>query len=156
MSPDDAPPTSDETPQLAHLQEVLEGSDRHKRLEAIRELGLIGPPAIPALPQLHASLKDSNPDIRAAAAVAVGFVGDPSSVKALLPLLEDEEQDVRFQTISALAFLCDPQVAQPLLERYEVETPLIRDQILRALGQLGDTCAYPLLERAIADTDPKI
>jgi HEAT repeat protein len=134
----------------------LDSADCEERVEAIRRLGQQGPEAAEALAKLRQTLKDPEPAIRAATAVAVGFVGSRKDGLLLLPLLDDPAEAVRFQTISALAFLGDPSVAAQLKNRYDDEAPTIRDQILRAIGQLGGPHAYPLLVRGIADPDVRI
>jgi HEAT repeat protein len=134
----------------------LDSADREERVEAIRRLGQQGPEAAEALAKLRQILKDPEPAIRAAAAVAVGFVGSRKDALLLLPLLDDPAEAVRFQTISALAFLGGPSAAAQLKTRYDDEAPTIRDQILRAIGQLGGPHAYPLLARGIADPDARI
>jgi HEAT repeat protein len=134
----------------------LDSSDPDAKAQAIRRLGEQGPDAAEALTKLQKTLKDSDPAIRAAAAVAIGFIGSRKHALLLLPLLEDPADVVRFQTISAIAFLGDPSAAAPLKARYDIEEPVIRDQILRAIGQLGGPHAYPLLARGIADPDAKI
>lgn len=134
----------------------LDSSSTEERTDAIRRLGQQGPDAAEALTKLRQSLRDPEPDIRAAAAVAVGFVGSPKDVPLLVPLLDDPADLVRFQTISALAFLRDPSVAALLKTRYDAEKPMIRDQILRAIGQLGGPHAYPLLARGLRDPDVRV
>ena len=134
----------------------LDSPDREERADAIRRLGQQGPEAVEALAKLQQTLKDPEPAIRAAAAVAVGFIGARKDAPLLLPLLDDPADAVRFQTVSALAFLGDPSVAPQLKTRYDVEAPTIRDQILRAIGQLGGPHAYSLLARGIADPDARI
>lgn len=109
-----------------------------------------------SLPRLENALKDPEPTIRAAAVVAIGFIGSRRHAHRLLWLLEDPAEGVRFQTVSALAFLGDPSVGPKLKTRYGIESTTIRDQILRAIGQLGGPLAYPLLSQAITEPDPQI
>jgi HEAT repeat protein len=127
-----------------------------ERVKAIRRLGEQGPEAAKTLPKLVDALKDPEPTVRAAAVVAIGFIGSREHARTLLPLLEDPASTVRFQTVSALAFLGDPSVGPKLKTRYDIESTTIRDQILRAIGQLGGPLAYPLLAQAITDPDAQI
>jgi PBS lyase HEAT-like repeat. len=52
----------------------------------------LGAPAVPALIQ---ALGDSDSDVRAAAAEALGAIGDPRAVPALIEALGDDLDDVR-------------------------------------------------------------
>src|SRR5262249_47221669 len=109
------------------------------RQEAAKALGVIGPPAIPALVEL---LKDADSDIRIAAADALAHSG--SDARGALPALDkamkDPEQLVREHTAFALAVVVnrDDQFLLPnLINGLQDQDPEVRRQVAMALGRFG-------------------
>jgi len=82
-----------------------------------------------ALPQLLSALSDTDADVRAGAAVALGKIGDASAVGPIIPLLEDKDLAVRCRAAEALVNFGDPRILPALvgaLKRVEIpETVLI-------------------------------
>jgi HEAT repeat protein len=83
-------PNSDKTHLLI---KALESSSARKRIQAIDSLGVLGPLAKEAVPNLLMMLKDQNEDVRAAAAKALGQIGIATEevVNELLTLMRRAE-----------------------------------------------------------------
>ena len=101
------------------LMEGMNDKDKVSRLAAIKALGLLAyAPAVNGI-QEFAAKKYSNAE-RLAAAVALGNMGDKSTIPILQKLLDDEEPNIRWDAAIALAKLEDSsglQVIVNLLDR---------------------------------------
>jgi HEAT repeat protein len=117
---------------------------------------------------LRELLHDRVPDIRARAAHALGTIGDPGSVPALVAALADPEADVRWNAALALARLGRTEGA-PVLSRLLEESAFgaaARDDAaasqralnaIRGLALLGTAGSRALLGRVAAEAaDPEI
>ncbi len=80
-------------PLLAILQEEIEGGDRHLACACVEALGLTG--CRTALPKLISISQDPDRYVRCDVADALGRIGGPRVLVALLPLLWDQEPSVR-------------------------------------------------------------
>ncbi|MGE5360274.1 MAG: HEAT repeat domain-containing protein [Bacteroidales bacterium] len=101
-------------------------------------------------------LKESGPEVRAAAADALGKLGATSAVDALKPLVDDPVFPVRLAAASALLRLHD-MTGMTLLRQLEAsEHPMVRVTALEALsvdaGQAWVSAALSLLQ----DPDPQV
>ena len=133
-----------QTDELTRLCQRLESAQAQERVDTAQLIGLQGPLAMPAAPQLIKMLKSANPDERATAAQALGRVlidparhwrGTPrasepdpfadqrraqqrQAVTALVPLIEDKDDQVRSTAAVALSYLgCEAEPALRELER---------------------------------------
>lgn len=102
-----------------------------------------------ALAPAIAALDDPDPNVRAAAAEAVGLIGGAPAEAALIDLLERPD---RFLRLAALEGLDRLGVAVPIARL----APLVGDRILRhaaiaALARVRDPEAIPLLVRGLGD-----
>ena len=101
------------------LMEGMNDKDKVSRLAAIKALGLLAyAPAVNGI-QEFAAKKYSNAE-RLAAAIALGNMGDKSTIPILQKLLDDEEPNIRWDAAIALAKLEDSsglQVIVNLLDR---------------------------------------
>jgi HEAT repeat protein len=61
------------------------------------------------------ALKDENPDIRASAANALGYIGDIRAVEPLILALNDDLREVRMNAAMALGKIGDSRALQPLI-----------------------------------------
>ena len=66
-----------------------------------------------------AALKDESPSVRAAAAKALGALGDPAAVPALFDLLKDKKESVRASAAAALGKMKSPRAIKALARRPE-------------------------------------
>ena len=96
--------------------------------------------------------------VRAAIATAIGAVGDPTKVSALLPLLSDPDPDVRRAAARALGRMGDPKAAAPLAEALaQPDQPLlVRRALAAAIVHAPHPDAQPALLQALADPDPQV
>src|SRR5205807_2659426 len=111
------------------------------------------------VPGLIACLKDKDRAVREDAAIALGMIGDPSAVPALIEALKDGQVKVR--AIMALGMIADTRAVEPLIEIlqgigiYQKGTPtpgcivseewFVREEAAKALGHFNDTRSVPAL-----------
>jgi hypothetical protein len=100
----------------------------------------------------------ANPDaampVRAAAAEALGLVGDPASVPALRTALEDEWLLVRLNAAAALRRLGDPAGDRTLHETVAGDAKDLKLRAARALAAAGDASWVPSLLPLLTDEEP--
>ena len=96
-------------------------------------------------------LKDRIPDIRARAAMALGYIGDVRVIKPLIRTLKDKEWSVRKAAAGALGYKRDPKVVEPLCNTLKDEKESVREVAAIALGKIGDARAVEPLVQALND-----
>jgi HEAT repeat protein/cyclophilin family peptidyl-prolyl cis-trans isomerase len=95
-------------------------------------------------------LENGSPNVRAAAAVALGRIQNPGSVPALALALGDKSLIVRREAAFALGLVGDSTASPALLLRLNPEVdPAVRASIVTALGMLGARSAGPALARSV-------
>jgi len=94
------PPDAAAVPQLSKLLAQLD-EDEYVRGGAAWTLGRIGPDAKAALPLLVESLEAAELSVRRDSAWALGQIGSPKALDALLRRLGDEDQAARIQAAAA-------------------------------------------------------
>lgn len=96
------------------------------------------------LPYLITSLEDDAPEMRWAAAYALGKLGDQRAVEPLRKALYDDQDKVRREAVKSLAQL---KAVEPLIGVLRDEESTVRTGYCDALGHLGDARAVqPLIE----------
>lgn len=103
-------------------------------------------------------LKDSNPNVRAAAARAIGELGYKEAVSALIESLNDEEW-VAFYVLQALASLQAEESSEAIGELLlNSDSVLVRAEAIETLGKIGkQNVVAPLLRYyPLASKDEKI
>lgn len=85
------------------LVDLLTDDDAAHRRAAAVVLGALGLGTADALDGLRKTLKDDAPDVRLAAARAIGVIGPKTLVKDLKPLLKDADEAVRAEAKAVLA-----------------------------------------------------
>ena len=130
------------------LLETLGHGSPPARLLAARVLGNLR--ALDARPALCEALRQGAfPDLRAQAALALGTVGDPEDVPALLEAADDEGWPVRAQTASALGMIGEtssiPKLQELTLDR-EWWVRLNASKALANIGPAGERALASLLE----------
>jgi HEAT repeat protein len=114
-------------------------------------------PATGDIPALIRALEDEDPDMRVAAANALGEIG-PEAMEAVPALvwaaLEDEDRDVRSVAVWALGGI-EPEVAISVLSRVleDGDPDQVRTSAILGLRQSKGE-AVPALIRALEDKDP--
>ena len=85
-----------------HLLNGLNDDNLESQIAAIQSIGMIGyPAAVPQLKDITITSKYHNE--RLAATIALGMIGDHTSLPHLTSLLEDEEPNIRWDAAVALA-----------------------------------------------------
>jgi cyclophilin family peptidyl-prolyl cis-trans isomerase/HEAT repeat protein len=110
---------------------------------------------------LQHALTNTDPAIRARAALAVGRLQDSTSVAALLPLLQDKDLPVRREAVFALGQIgIAAPVGTAALARVPLQALLpgadepTADLTLEALGKLGDKAATPVVVSFLTNASP--
>jgi HEAT repeat protein len=95
-----------------------------------------------AVDALIAALSDTESDIRVAAAMALGSLGDERTESVLIKLLDDKEASVRTQAVIALGHLGSSQALPLLSQMIAVESnEWVRRYISQAIREIeGGFC----------------
>ncbi len=115
------------------------------------------PPALSAIH--HVLSSDTDPDVRAAAAVALADAEDSESIAALIDAADDAQERVREMALLALGELCasGQKEVLPLLERsLQAGSAAVRFQAMVAAQRVGVPQWEQKLVAASRDADPKI
>jgi HEAT repeat protein len=97
---------------------------------------------------------DADPVVRKAAVLALGKLGNNSSVALLAPMLKDS--DSRRDALQALGQLNGPGVVPAMVQSASTGDPEVRSALLTVLAQRGQIEALPAFRTSLADPDPKI
>lgn len=111
-----------------------------------------------AVDRIETLLQNSpDPDVRVAAAGALGDLGDAESVPALLGAFDDEEENVRWLAVEGLRKLNAVQ-AVPRISRVlqQDPSPRVRAIAASALGELGQPAGVPSLRQALQDASERV
>ncbi|MCB9919665.1 MAG: HEAT repeat domain-containing protein [Planctomycetes bacterium] len=116
--------------------------DRHPlvRRAACEELGPLGADAAPVIQDLADSLADSDREVRAAAALALGWtrVRADVAIRALLGAVDARSDRVRTHVVTSLGELRgtthDEAIARALTVRLGDKSPFVREAATRALS----------------------
>lgn len=132
--------------QESRLLKVLsdEKTDPARKVRIIRSLGEMF--SAEAVPQLQAALKDPNPDISKAAAIALGNIGHRESIVSLVDMLQHnppEQQVIAAKALGKVGALHgDTSIIPPLLDALSTDDIALKTEVVWALGQLPDRRAY--------------
>jgi HEAT repeat protein len=121
------------------------------QLAALDILGRVRPLHI--IPWLCARLGETERDVRARAAHALGEIGDPAAAEPLRAVLPDHEWPVRAMAAKALGRIRDSEAIPGLCEMLRDSEWWVRvnaAEALRRLGRAGTTALWGMLE----DPDP--
>lgn len=124
--------------------------------------------SIEAVPRLQAALKDPDPNVAKAAALALGNIGHKESIATLVNALKTGPPELRAAAAKGLgqvgALHGDTSIIPPLLEALNTDDLALKTEVVWALGKLPDRRAYdplfqiykPLQSVSGPDTDPQI
>ena len=119
-----------------------------RRFRLVKALGRIEDPrGVEPLSELVRT--DRSPEVRGAAVVALGQIGDPSAVPALKSALGDPEN--RWRAIRSLGLLRDHSSVPWFIGYLRSTTRMTREFAADALGNIGDRSATPALIEALDD-----
>ncbi len=138
------------------LMQAAQDANSRVRYAAISQLGTLKlPDPSQALPLLRQALaEDLEPDVRAAAAAALGDLKQLEAFEDLAAAYRREtEWLVQFSLVAAMGELGNPLAYDYLMEALAQDNDLIRTAAAAALGDLGDPRAIPALEAYIGSDD---
>ena len=102
------------------------------------------------------ALSDTDPEVREAAAEALGDHRVPAAVDALGDLLDDPEVDVASEAASALGQIGDDRAVAGLIGALESPEAELRQEAAEALGRIGSETAVDGLVDALTDDDHEV
>ena len=89
--------------------------------------------------------------LRAAAAEALGYIGDDRALAPLMLTLKDESNELREIAAESLGRIGDPVAFNVLVERLEDENEWVRRAAVVALGDIGDRRAVEPVTNLLKD-----
>jgi HEAT repeat protein len=108
------------------------------------------------VPKLVQLLKDSDWNIRSAAAYALGQMQAKEHAPKLVQLLKDSEQNVRYSAAQALGQMQAKEQAPKLVQLLKDSDSSVRYAAAEALGQMQAKEHAPKLVQLLKDSDPNI
>ncbi len=112
--------------------------------------GEVVPPPPPPPPDLVLLLNDTEARTRRRAAIAIGRVGLPEGVPALVKVMQaDADPEVRQMAAFALGLIGDQSAVEPLRAALADPLPLVAGRAAEALGLIGDTASAPAISQMI-------
>ncbi|NEP14935.1 MAG: HEAT repeat domain-containing protein [Symploca sp. SIO2C1] len=129
------------------VQPLINDSNTRVRYAAVSQMDMLGTQDLAvSLKILRDRLSDSEPDVQAAAADALGALKLTEAYDDLQQLYQDSpEWLVKVSIIATLGELGDPRSFELLLSALGSDNSLIQTMAISALGELGNTSAVPLL-----------
>jgi HEAT repeat protein len=97
---------------------------------------------------------DKDAVTRSRVALALGFVGGQSSIKALINVLDSDVPLVQMEAAAALGRMGDPEAFEPLYKAMQSPDSNVRANASMALGRLGGEQARDHLKQVLQDRDP--
>jgi len=138
------------------IQPVVTDSNTRVRYAAVSQLDTLGGQDLQAtLTMLRDRLlNDSEPDVQAVAADAIGALKLTDAYEDLQRLYhQTPEWLVQFSIIATLGELGDPRSFELLEEALNSDTGLVQTAAISSLGDLGDARAVPLLTPHATNSD---
>ncbi|MGK7873319.1 MAG: phycobilisome degradation protein NblB [Xenococcaceae cyanobacterium] len=138
------------------VQPMVTDKNTRVRYAAVSQLDTIGKQDLDISLKLLRDrlLNDSEPDVQAVAADAIGGLKLTVAFDDLQQLYhQTSEWLIQFSIIAALGELGDPRGFELLKEALTSETNLVKTVAISALGELGDSRAVPLLTPFATDSD---
>ncbi len=129
------------------VQPLINDPNTRVRYAAVSQMDVLGIQDLAvSLNILRDRLSDSEPDVQAAAADALGALKLTEAYDDLQQLYQDSpEWVVKVSIIATLGELGEPRSFELLLSALSSDNSLIQTMAISALGELGNTSAVPLL-----------
>lgn len=139
------------------FQKINPGRTIEYRLGAVRALGVLGPVAIEALPDLVTAMGEPDTRIRWTTAQTLFRLG-PEAIAALIPLATNGDVNLRHAAVYALGEArTNALPAVPALIRCSLDTnESVRASALYSLSRVGFVAVPQVLEIAATETDPQL
>lgn len=141
------------------VQPIVTDQNTRVRYAAVSQLDTLGSQDIQATLTILRDrlLNDSEPDVQAAAADALGALKLTEAFEEMQQLYHrTSEWIVQFSIIAALGELGDPRSFELLEEALNSDTSLVQTAAISSLGELGDARAVPVLIPFATDQDWQI
>ncbi len=141
------------------IQPVITDRNTRVRYAAVSQLDTLGDQDLALTLNILRDrlLNDSEPDVQAAAADALGALKLTEAYEDLKHLYrQTPEWLVQFSIIATLGELGDPRSFELLEEALDSPTSLVQTAAISSLGDLGDSRAISLLNRFVTDSDWQI
>jgi HEAT repeat protein len=138
------------------IQPILTDANARVRYAAVSQLDTLGDQDLSLTLTLLRDrlLNDSEPDVQAAAADALGALKMTEAFEEMQQLYhQSSEWLLQFSIVAALGELGDSRAFPLLKEALSSETSLIQTAAISSLGELGDPRAVPLLVPFATDSD---
>ena len=154
---DETPAKGDPKKIVAVLLDKLKAGDAAGRLQAVIDLGDLGPEAAPAISPLIEALAVKDEDLRLNAAIALGKIGK-AAVGPLSKVLHAKNDGVRFYATWALAWIGpDAQsAAGEVIKLLADPFPEVRRKAAYALGRINPDPSSAIAALIKAFGDPTI
>jgi HEAT repeat protein len=127
--------------------------DRDARGEVLEALVRHGPGVTDLLIE---QLGGEDLEIRKAATVALGRIGEARAAPALTEILEEEDAEMVIAAADALAKIADPRAFEPLLARVGDASAAVRQSVVGALNSLGSPEMPARVLPLLSDADPNV
>jgi HEAT repeat protein len=135
-------------PALLRLAQSTRNTDT--RWMAMRGMATLGCTA--CAPFLEASLKDSNPSVRANAARALGDLRIRNASGPLLAMFDVEREPAAIEQASLAIGMLDVKAAEPYIrEKIPKFTGQTRNWLIQALGMVGSSADVPIIAEYLDD-----
>jgi HEAT repeat protein len=141
------------------IQQVITDPNTRVRYAAVSQLDTLGDQDLALTLNILRDrlINDSEPDVQAAAADALGALKLTEAYEDLKHLYhQTPEWLVQFSIIATLGELGDPRSFELLEEALNSPTSLVQTAAISSLGDLGDSRAIGLLDRFVTDSDWQI
>lgn len=131
------------------------GAALDRLLSRVVDVDMDGGPGLPDTAYVDA-LEHEMPELRMAAANAVGRSGVTTALPALLDRLEDDDARVRRRAIRAAGRMGDDRAVEPLAALLDDAAPPLRREIARAFGDIGTPRALDALLPLVRADDNRV
>lgn len=132
----------------------VESGQMLEKVKVIYAISDLRGPGVAAI--LSAALKDASEDVRAAAARALGAMGDASVLQALVDALKDGSPIVVRSVVDALSGFKDSRLLGPLVQALKHQDSGVVERALDAVANFGDKRAEEALSYFASKGNPKM
>lgn len=121
---------------LDFLEDKLSSGEMLERVRAVYALAELRGEKVVSL--ISKVVKDQAEDVRAAAARALGLVGDSRALPALVELLKDSSPVVVRSALDSISRYNEPKALGPLMQALKNADAGVVEKAIEAVGRIGD------------------